>query len=112
MALGINGCPRCRPNQDGSAILVDIEKKEAHKQPTFYTIGHFSKFLVPNSVRIGYKLDKSINNVFVLSMKRPDNAIVVVVLNRNDSEIDIQIDDTNNHLTHTIPARSIQTYIW
>ena len=112
MALGLNGCPRCGTNQFGTPIIVDILKKEAYKQPTYYTIGHFSKFLPPDSVRIGYKLDKSINNVFVLSMKRPDNAIVVVVLNRNDSEIDLQINDTNNHLTHTIPARSIQTYIW
>ena len=65
MALGLNGCPRCGPDQCGTAIIVDIEKKEAYKQPTYYTIGHFSKFLVPNSVRIGYKLDKSINNVLI-----------------------------------------------
>ncbi|CAG2113831.1 unnamed protein product [Medioppia subpectinata] len=112
MALGLNGCPRCGPNQCGTAIVVDIEKREAYKQPTFYTIGHFSKFLPPNSVRIGHKLDKTVNNLFVLTMKRTDNAIVVVVLNQNDSEIDLQIVDSNNRLNHTIPQRSIQTFIW
>ena len=112
MALGLNGCPRCGPNQFGTAILVDIEKGEAYKQPTFYAIGHFSKFLSPDSVRIGHQLGKALNNVFVLTMKRTDNAIVVVVLNQNESEVDLQINESNTHLTHTIPARSIQTYIW
>ena len=113
MMLGINGCSRCGlVNQDGTAIVVDVERGEAYKQPTFYTIGHFSKFLAPDTVRIGHTLDTNIDNVFVLTMKRTDNAIVVVVLNQNESEIDLQINESNTHLTHTIPARSIQTYIW
>ncbi|CAG2173335.1 unnamed protein product, partial [Oppiella nova] len=58
MALGLNGCPRCGTDQCGTAIVVDIEKGEAYKQPTFYAIGHFSKFLSPDSVRIGHQLGK------------------------------------------------------
>ena len=96
----------------GSAILVDIEKKEALKQPTFYTIGHFSKFLPPNSVRIGHKLSLEMNNLFVLTMKRPDNGTVVVVLNQNNIAVSLQIKDSKNHLSHILNGRSITTFIW
>ncbi|XP_054163646.1 putative glucosylceramidase 4 [Oppia nitens] len=112
MALGLNGCPRCGPNQCGTAIVVDIEKGEAYKQPTFYIIGHFSKFIKPDSVRIAHQLSDNINNLFILSIIRPDNGVVVVVLNQNDLDIDLKINDKNNVLSYTIPARTIQTYIW
>ena len=112
MVLALNGCPGCTDKQFGSSVLVDIEKKEALKQPSFYTIGHFSKFLTPNSVRIGHKVDKEVKNLFVLTMKRPDNGTVVVVLNQNNSTVSLQINDSKTHLSHLIPERSIQTFIW
>ena len=112
MALGVASCKICGKNICGTSVLIDIEKKEALKQPSFYTIGHFSKFLAPDSVRIDHTVSKKIENVFVLTVKRPDNGVVVVVLNQNNRSIDLQINQSNNHLSNAIPELSIQTYIW
>ena len=35
-----------------SPIIVNAEKKEFYKQPMFYILGHFSKFLPRGSQRI------------------------------------------------------------
>jgi glucosylceramidase len=93
-------------------VLIDAKKGEAYKQPTFYAIGHFSKFIPPNSVRIGYKVDKIVDGLSVLTVRRPDNATVVVALNANDNEIELNINDSKTHLTHKISPHSVQSYIW
>ncbi len=43
-----------------SPIYIDTEAKEAYKQPMFYILGHFSKFISPDSVRIEHKLEKKL----------------------------------------------------
>ncbi len=95
-----------------SPIYIDTEAKEAYKQPMFYILGHFSKFISPDSVRIEHKLEKQVDNLFVLTIKRPDNATVVVALNQNNEEIELNINDSKNYLSHKLAPHSIQTYIW
>ena len=115
MALGLNVCSiaECGVNQCGTAILIDVLKGEAYKQPAYYMITHFSKYLPQNSVRIEHKLSANMKDLFVLSMKRPDNMSVIVVLNQNNNAIELTINESNNHnyIKHEIPGRSIQTYI-
>ncbi len=93
-------------------VLIDAKKGEAYKQPTFYAIGHFSKFIPPNSVRIGHKVDKKVDGLSVLTVRRPDNATVVVALNANNNEIELNINDSKTYLTHKISPHSVQSYIW
>jgi glucosylceramidase len=109
----MNGGPRW--NEKGGffgPVLIDAQKGEAYKQPTFYTIGHFSKFIPPNSVRIGHKVDEKVDGLSVLTVRRPDNATVVVALNANNDEIELNINDSKTYLTHKISPHSVQSYIW
>ncbi len=109
----MNGGPRWNEKKGyGGLVLIDPKKGEAYKQPTFYTIGHFSKFIPPNSVRIEHKVDKVVDGLSVLTVRRPDNATVVVALNANNYEIELNIDDSKAHLSHVISPHSIQSYIW
>ena len=113
MALDMTGGPRWNSKQGfGGPVYIDPKAGEAYKQPTFYTIGHFSKFIPPKSVRIEHKVDKEIVGLSVLTILRPDNATVVVALNANNEEIELNINDSKSYLSHKLSPRSIQSYIW
>ena len=96
----------------GGPVYIDPTKGEAYKQPSFYALGHFSKFVSPDSVRIGHELDGDKEDVSVLTFERPDGAIGVVVLNRGDKEKRLNIKGQNNSLSNKIGPHSIQSYVW
>jgi glucosylceramidase len=111
--LNTEGLPKWNDNKGfSSPVYIDTKAKEAYKQSTFYVLGHFSKFIPPDSHRIGHKLEKNIDKLYVLTIKRPDNATVLIAANMNNEEIDLKITDSGNHLSHTLSPHSIQSYIW
>ena len=115
MALDLSAGPTWFERKGcGGPVYIDPLKGEAYKQPTFYALGQFSKFISPDSVRIGHELVSSVDDipVYVLTAKRPDNGVVVVVLNRCDDNMELNVNYQNNWVTHGIPAHSIQSYIW
>lgn len=81
MALDLNGGPTYVGNYVDAPIMVNATADEFYKQPMFYALGHFSKFIPSGSIRVdtvtGYFV-----SVEVLAVKRPDDAIVVVILNK------------------------------
>ena len=95
-------------------IIVDTTKQEYYREPTFYVMGHFSKFLPPGSVRIESTTTESVNNhALVGAFRTPHNATVVIVVNTEDKEIDFVVDDsTSGKLITKIPPKSIQSYIY
>ena len=114
MALDMDGGPTWMVKHGcGGPIYIDPEAVEAYKQPSFYALGHFSKFIIPESVRIYHGLSQRINKLSVLTAKRPDGAVVVVVLNANEEKIILNFNDSDDkYFSHIISGHSIQTYIW
>lgn len=53
---------------------------EVYKQPLFYTMGHFTKFIAGGSVRIA--AENKNNNVNVVAFLRADKSVAVIILNR------------------------------
>lgn len=80
MALNLQGGPTYVSNFCDSPIIVNATGQEFYKQPMFYAMGHFSKFVVPDSHRI--KTTSTFNNLPVISFKRPDGGTVVVIMNK------------------------------
>lgn len=80
MALNEDGGPNYINNQVDSTIIVNGTADEFYKQPTFYVMGHFSKFIVPGSKRI----DSTIIGLGISSVSflRPDGKVAVVIRNR------------------------------
>lgn len=79
MALNLRGGPTYISNFCDAPIIVNADAQEFIKQPMFYGIGHFSKFIPRNSQKI------SVSGTDLLSytaVKRPDGGIVLVILNR------------------------------
>lgn len=51
LALDVNGGPSRSYDIDG-AVIINQTGAEFYKQPIFYGMGHFSKFVPPGSMRI------------------------------------------------------------
>ena len=101
------------PTRFDPPVIINKEQDEYYKQPMYYAMGQISKFISPDSVRIGIDLPNKLNKLSAVALQRPDNATVVVVLNTNEEPIELTIDDPKNGtLTHVISAHSIQSYIW
>lgn len=80
MAVNLQGGPTYISNFCDAPIIVNATSQEFLKQPMFYAIGHFSKFVPKDSQRI--LVLKSFEELFVTAFKRPDDGVVLVLLNR------------------------------
>ena len=107
-----------------SPIIINATAGEYYRQPFFYALGHFSKFLVPGSVRVEGKVQVEQNkgnpnqNTQVFSLLttvflRPDNGTVLTVLNRNSHSVVVKVHDQKRGTLETeVPANCLQTFVW
>ncbi|XP_035448491.2 lysosomal acid glucosylceramidase [Spodoptera frugiperda] len=107
MCLNTEGKPSYIGASVDSPILVNAEDGEFYKQPMFYAIGHFSKFVPRGSRRIKVNVDcgTKIQNVAFLT---PYNTVVVVIHNEGPEEnVRLRLGDEEAELL--INANSITT---
>ncbi|XP_040982335.1 lysosomal acid glucosylceramidase-like isoform X2 [Aquila chrysaetos chrysaetos] len=115
LALDLEGGPNWVKNYVDSPVIVDSSKDVFYKQPMFYHLGHFSKFIPEGSQRVGLHISHrylscQLEHVAIL---RPDRALVLVVLNRFGWDVPFGIRDPAVGFIKTVaPANSIQTYLW
>ncbi|XP_076102150.1 lysosomal acid glucosylceramidase-like [Mytilus galloprovincialis] len=109
IALDMKGGPNWVKNFVDSPVIVNAAKDEFYKQPMFYAMAHFSKFIPEGSVRI----EASCGSLECVAVQRPDNGIVVIVLNRDYKETMMTIAaEDNGYINQKIPPFSIQTYLY
>ena len=96
------GCTECK-----GAITID-NSGNIKRNVGYYIIGHASKFVPMNSVRIA---STKIQNVDAVAFLTPENKIVVIALNDTDSvqKFNIQVDNKNVELS--LDPKSVATYI-
>ncbi|NWR53482.1 GLCM Glucosylceramidase, partial [Regulus satrapa] len=84
LALDLEGGPNWVKNYVDSPIIVDSSEGIFYKQPMFYHMGHFSKFIPEGSQRVGLVASRESKKTALeyTAFLRPDGAVVVVVLNR------------------------------
>lgn len=112
LALNPEGGPNWVRNFVDSPIIVDIAKDTFYKQPMFYHLGHFSKFIPEGSQRVGLLASQK-NSLDVVALTRPDGSAVVVVLNRSPKDVPLTIEDPGVGFVETLsPGHSIHTYLW
>ncbi|XP_077483352.1 lysosomal acid glucosylceramidase-like [Amblyomma americanum] len=110
LALDTMGGPNWAHNYVDAPIIVNVTSKEFYLQPMYYALAHFSKFVPRGSKRIESEATRRLDTVAFL---RPDNAIVLVILNRRSSLRTYTIVDSQlGSLNYSIPGKSIQSYIW
>lgn len=68
-------------NADAPCVLSQ-DNKEFYKEPFFYGLGHFSKFVTPGSVRVELTFSHASTTLKAVAFKRPDNLRVVILFNK------------------------------
>lgn len=81
LALDLEGGPNWVENFVDSPIIVNSTSGEFYKQPTYYVLAHFSKYIPPGSIRIGINKSEASGNIHSAAFLRPDGAVTVVLYN-------------------------------
>ncbi|XP_046704327.1 lysosomal acid glucosylceramidase isoform X2 [Silurus meridionalis] len=112
LALDMSGGPNWVKNFVDSSIIVDQSKDVFYKQPMFYSMAHFSKFLWEGSRRIGLSTSEH-TSLETSAFLRPDGSVLLIVLNRSDAEVQFEVwDQTLGFLPTSAPPHSILTLLW
>ncbi|KAF1331291.1 putative glucosylceramidase 3, partial [Globisporangium splendens] len=114
LVLDTNGGPNWAKNYVDAPILVDeVGGKEFYKQPMYYIMGHFSKFLPAGSVRFDFpKAKDKWSDIDRTAFITPEKRIVLFFFNRRDSAATATVQQPDeNTFTVNLPAHSIQTII-
>lgn len=114
LVLNKQGGPNYVHNFVDAAIIVEDNGQEYYKQPLYYALGHFSRFLTPESVRIDHSEEsRDPANLLVTVFKRPDNATVVTALNKKDRQFLVEVHDPNHgYYYFNLGSHTIATLIW
>jgi glucosylceramidase len=111
LILDQTGGPVHNRNLGGSApIVVDTKTKDFSIRSTYYTNGHFSKFIKRGAVRIGSSTYN--DGIKAAAFSNPDGEIIIVILNTNERETNAPKLRMNNCTADIkIPPKSLQTLI-
>lgn len=80
LALDTKGGPNWVQNYVDALIIVDATKDVFYKQPTYYVMTHFSKFIPRNSIKIEAKTKN--DNILATAFITSDNQKVVLLYNK------------------------------
>ncbi|XP_043495399.1 lysosomal acid glucosylceramidase-like [Polistes fuscatus] len=110
LVLNKNGGPNVIKNFVDAAIITNPENDEFFKQPMYYAIKHFSRFVERGSVRIDSTTTKDIQTI---AFETPSKTIVVILYNMSSEDKNIIITDSKNgDITILIRSYSINTIIY
>ncbi|XP_038140270.1 lysosomal acid glucosylceramidase [Cyprinodon tularosa] len=112
LALNPTGGPNWVKNFVDSPVIVDAERDVFYKQPTFYSMAHFSTFLWEGSQRVGVAASMKTQLEFSAFI-RPDGSVVLIVLNRSSSTISFEVwDPAVGYIPCTARGHSLLTVAW
>lgn len=109
MVLDTQGGPNWFKNWCLAPVIVDPEKDEVYFTPMYYTLSHFSKFIRPGAVRIGFK--NTNEELMVTATKNPDGSIAVIVFNEGDEVQNFSVSLNQKIIDLSIQGKAIQTIV-
>ena len=107
--LDQNGGPNHVANFCFAPIHGDTEKGSLIYTPTYYYIGHFSKFIRPEAKRVSTASSRS--HLLSTSFLNKNNSLVTVVMNQSDQEITYNLYVDSEAIKLTILPHAIQTIV-
>lgn len=111
LILNRTGGPHLNGQQQDAPILVSDDSAEFYKQPSYYILAHFAKYIIPGSVRLDTFTDKS--HVYSVSYLRPDDRIATFMYNRLEKPVPVVLSDLYQGTTEfQLEPKSINTLIY
>ncbi|XP_015794414.1 glucosylceramidase-like [Tetranychus urticae] len=112
LVLDTKGGSSYENNSADALILVDTDRKIYYRNPMFYSLGHFSKFIPPGSVYIGHQVQGNSRGVYLAAFEDPSNQMVIVILNTNDYPVNLIINKfAQVPVPITLDGHSIRTLL-
>ena len=108
--LDQNGGPNHVQNFCFAPVHADLSKNELIFTPSFYYIGHFSKFIKEGAKRLSTTTSRS--NLSATSFANPDGTIATIVMNATDFETNYNFICNDKKLVIKIPKHAIQTIVF
>jgi len=108
--LDERGGPNHVQNFCFAPIHADTKTGELTFTPTYYYIGHFSKFIKPGAFRVSTTSSRS--SLESTSFKNKDGKIITVVMNKTDNTIGYKLIVGSSETFLTIRPHAMQTIIY
>jgi glucosylceramidase len=109
MVLDRQGGPNWFENWCVAPVIVDPEKDEVYYTPIYYTMKHFSRYIRPGAVRIGF--ENPDKGLLLTAAKNPDGTIAVVALNQDKKARYFELSLGEHSQKIAIGPQAIQTII-
>lgn len=109
MVLEYNGGPNHKQNYCNSPIMLNKSHTDYIKTPSFYYIGHFSKYVKPGAKRI--HTSSFSDKILVTAFKNLDNSVIIILLNKNNTNIEYNLCYKNYFLHDNLDSHCIVTFI-
>ncbi|MCL7754773.1 glycoside hydrolase family 30 protein [Polaribacter sp. Z022] len=108
--LNENGGPNHVQNFCFAPIHANTQTNELIYTPSYYYIGHFSKFIEKGAVRISTTTSRS--TIESTSFKNTDGSMVTVLMNKTNEKIKCNILVNESSITLKILPHSMQTLVY
>jgi len=108
--LDQNGGPNHVANYCFAPVHADTRSGEIIFTPTYYYIGHFSKFIKPGALRVSTA--SSHTNLLSTTWQNQDGKFVSIIMNPTEKKITYNLYIKENKLTVSIEPRAIQTLLY
>ena len=105
--LDHQGGPNHKKNYCNSPCMLNDDSSDYIKNLTYYYIGHFSKFIKVDAKRIAFS--KYTDKLELTAFKNPDDSIAIVILNKNDFNVEYNLCIEEKLINDTIESHSIVT---
>ena len=109
MVLEYNGGPNHKNNFCNSPIMINKKHTDYIKTPSFYYIGHFSKYIKPQAIRIHSSTFSE--NIKITSFKNPNNSVIIILLNKNNFNIEYNLCYKNYSFHDNLDSHAIVTFV-
>src|SRR5690606_29822392 len=109
MVLDRQGGPNWAKNWCVAPVIVDPEQDEVYITPLYYSLAHFSRFIRPGAVRIGF--ENTSEYVMITAARNPDGSIAVIVFNPEEETKCIQLNLNEKSVEFAISGKAIQTIL-
>jgi glucosylceramidase len=105
--LNSQGGPNHVNNFCDAPMMYDVVTGRLVKKLSYTYIGHFSRYLLPGSVRIG--MSRYTDEIDVTAFKRPDHKLAAVLMNRTERDMPVYLRLQGQLVKLTVPGDGIGT---
>lgn len=109
MVLDKQGGPNWFKNWCVAPVIVSPETDEVYFTPLYYVMAHFSKFIRPDAVRIGFA--HSDKDLMVTAAQNPDGSVAVVLFNPTENSKSFALEHKGQRTHAVISPKAIQTLL-